>query len=672
MRKLLLSLSLACLASVGVSNAQTVIMSQGFGAPTVAPALPATWSQNSPSASPGWFTSTSAGSTWGSLTGYFNIPSHAQYVVVDDAAHAGNLHDTLKSPVFSLTGYSGVWMNYQYFFYKAINSSSGLAESCFILGSTNGGTTWSVIDSVPGNGFDGTDVWDVAHTSLASLSGANCRIAYVYSDGGGAILGCALDSVQVVVPPADDAALNAIYYNEISAGVSTNGQQLLFQFTNNSGTNVTSIKMYYSLNGGAPVVQTFTGLSVTPYTSSVQAFSTPFSGLVAGTNTLRIGILQVNGASDPDADSVITSSFVLATATAQRNGLIEEFSSSTCNPCHAFNSQWDPLANSLNVNVPATHINELRYQMNWPDWDDDRSYNADGASRQSFYGVNSIPEHFVNGILDQYNWSYPFSSADNTFYTNEINGSDTTKCYFDMSATYTIDTGRKLLNVNVTVTPHFTVTGGTFHVYIAAADKHYQNIDNEWGQLDYYNVERKMFPSGAGSVVTAWTSGTGQTFTFNSQAYTSGNWSLATTTPADTATAYPAMHSNTFWSNPLLGSELVAFVQEDKDGAIMQSIVALPTSATVGVSTLSHVNQMNVFPNPTKDGSTLQFTLEQAGDVNIKVIDYTGKTISMVSEGNMTQGVQKVFIPTTGIVPGNYIVMVTTEGGSNIVRLTVE
>jgi len=304
--------------------------------------------------------------------------------------------------------------------------------------------------------------------------------------------------------------------------------------------------------------------------------------------------------------------------------------------------------------------------MNWPDWNDDRSYNNDGLDRRTFYNCNSIPDHWVNGQPGNANWNYPPDTTMINAYANEMTTSGASAAAMDMTATYTVDTAAKMLNVSVTVTPHFNGTGN-YHVYIAANDKHYQNIDNEWGQLDYYHVMRTMFPNGNGTAVTSWSNGVPQTFTY-SKAYTSTDWTLATSNPGDSS-LYPAQLSNTFWNNPLTGSEVVAFVQADNSMDIMQSVAALPPATAVhNVSTL--VSNVSVYPNPASDYTQIVFDLANPANVNIQIIDAAGRTITNGTH-NMGVGEQKIKISTANYAPGNYNVEIATDNGVVTKRFSV-
>jgi len=660
MKKLLLTLAVACGAFALSSNAQ-VIITQNFDA-AAAPALPAGWVQGS-TGTPGWKTSATSAptSTWGTATGT-TPPAHStQICLVDDwnDSTTTNLHDTLKSPVFSLAGSTSAWANYSYFFFNATRTSTGNTEKAYVIGSTDGGSTWSMLDTLDGWAFN--QVWHTGHTSLASLgTGTNARIAFVYTDGADHLLGLALDSVEVINLTANSAAATALGYNNISNGISANGQSLAFMVMN-TGIPITSLTAKYTINGGAPVTQTFTGLSISPYTSTPLTFTTAMSGAVATSlNTVNVVITAVNSAANMEVDSTESSTFTLASATTQRQGLVEEFSSSTCAPCKAFNQNYDPFCITYNVNATGTNVNVIKYQMNWPSPGTDRSYNNDGLTRRTYYNCNSIPEHFVNGTQSTAS-SSPFVAA--TF-TTEMDNSKLLPSFLDMTVTYNVDTVRKKLGVLLNVTPHFTKSGG-YHVYIAVMDKHYQNTTNTTGQLEYYHVMRKMLPSGSGHPVTSWTDGVAQSFVDTGIAYTNGDWTAGSAT-------YPVQMDNKMWSNPFTGSEVIAFVEEDATKSVMQSIWTLPAGASINVSTLAKVEGIEIFPNPTKGEANLKFNLQENGNVRVSIMDYTGKMISEVANQNMSIGMQNVKIATNGIVPGNYIVLISTESGNRAERLTVE
>ena len=683
MKKTLLGLSIAAsLLSAADVTAQTV-MSQNFEGVTI-PALPAGWVTTGSTATGcvGWKTGSGSETLWASATGV-SMPAHTQYAIIDQykdtvsSPHNDNtyLNDTLKSTVFDISSYTpaNVSLTYDYFFFNATWSSTGQTESSYVLGSSDGGATWHIIDTLWGYGWNGT--WETQHTSLASLSGSNCMIAYTYADGGTSagyashLLGCALDNVLVANYGADSVAITSITYNSSTNGIATNGTPVTFSVMNYGGS-VSSLNMSYVVDALTPVTQNFTGLSIPPFGSATFTFTTPMSGAVAGSNTIKVIIDQVNGLPNTDATDSLSSTFVLANAAYPRCPLVEEFTSSTCPPCMEFAYSFDPLCNALGFDNPTSgsDLNIIKYQMNWPDWNNDASYNSDGNLRRTYYSCNSIPEHFVDGVVDNTGWGYPMTAAQDSAFSSEFTAEKSDSSFISMSASYYVDTNTHTLAVSVSATPSFSKTAA-YHLYVAACDKHYKNYDNEWGMLNYYNVMRQMFPNGSGTAISSFTAGTPVTYSNSSIAYTNVN-SNSCTGLTDTAGLMPHMNSFTFWNNPLLNSELVAWVEQDAGKSIMQSIV-LPAAVPLGVSTLSYVTGIHIFPNPAKDETNLRFNLARAGKVDVKIIGYDGKTISDVTSMDMGTGTQNVLINTAQITPGNYIVLIQTPTGTSAERLTV-
>jgi len=657
MKKALLALSVVCAAFSMNAGAQVVWLQDFEGVAPGLPTTPSAWTQGSTGA-PGWKTQTWNGSAtqsgWGTALGG-TIPNHAGNVaVIDDWNDSGtvsvpisNLHDTLKTHVFSLAGYSNPWFNFTPFFVKATRTATGKTERAYILGSTNGGSTWSVIDSV-----DGTAQWARQHVDLASLaSAANARIGIRYTDATDHLLGLAIDSAEVYNLNTSSAAVTALAYNSSVDGISANGQPVGFNLLNN-GLPITSFRAKFTVNGGAPITQSFTGVTQAPYVTTFYQFTSTIAGAVAGTNTIVVTVDSVNGIANPDSDPSETATFLYASATTNRQGLIEEFSSSTCPPCASFNSTFDPLCVTMAVNTAGTDINVIKYQMNWPSPGNDRSYNSDGSTRRTFYGVSGIPDHFVNGLTSQI-----------SDLATQLTSSKALKSFIDMSVNYTVDTTRNKMGVIVTVTPHFTKSG-SYTVHTVVMDKYYENTTNTTGQLKYYHIMRKCLPSGSGHSVSAWADGVPQTFVDTGIAFTSGNYTLGTS-------SYPTQGDNKFWNNLYAGSEVVCFVQDNATKSVMQSVWSLP-AGLMSVSTLAKVDGISVYPNPTKDAANLKFNLQEEGNVSVSVMDYTGKMLTEVVNENMTAGVKNVNINTKGMAPGNYIIMISANGGNRVERLTVE
>jgi hypothetical protein len=90
-----------------------------------------------------------------------------------------------------------------------------------------------------------------------------------------------------------------------------------------------------------------------------------------------------------------------------------------------------------------------------------------------------------------------------------------------------------------------------------------------------------------------------------------------------------------------------------------------------GINEVVAENSINVYPNPAKDMAYVSFNVTKSTNVNIQVIDATGRVVANVVNENMNAGTHKVDVSTATLAAGVYNVKIQTEAGSRIVRLSV-
>lgn len=101
--------------------------------------------------------------------------------------------------------------------------------------------------------------------------------------------------------------------------------------------------------------------------------------------------------------------------------------------------------------------------------------------------------------------------------------------------------------------------------------------------------------------------------------------------------------------------------------------IAARSGFPLGVSTLSPAttDMISIFPNPAKETATLQFNLNYQSNVQVNVVDITGRVVSNVANTNMGSGQQQIQLSTANLPEGVYNVMIQTDGGVSTQRLTV-
>jgi archaellum component FlaF (FlaF/FlaG flagellin family) len=554
-------------------------------------------------------------------TSLFNTPARADRWLITPSFSVNN-----ANMIMSWTDQEGI---------------SGEVDSVQVWVSPTGGTTAASftqkIYDGPATAYNDAGNFGQKGASLGTYNGQTIRVAFRNNSYDQGTL--RIDNVGTqIMPNSLDGQLNQVTFKKIVAATSSN--PVIITVTNQGATNINAIEASYKVDNGTPVTQVFNNVNLSPLSSTTLTFTTPIANPSVGAHTITTNILQVNAVADPVAsNNQATTNFAVATGTAPRKALIEEYTSSTCAPCASFNQVFDPLILTNNANVPSSNFNVIKYQMNWPTPNNDASYNPDGNSRKSYYGVNAIPDHYTNGKL---------GGAGNQA---EINAAKAEPAYLSLSGSYTIK-GDSLIAV-VTVTPNFTLTGGNYSLFMAATEYSYHNPNNTTGQEYYYHVMRKMLPDGTGLPMTTFTAGTPVTFERKFK-YEIGNVTQG---------------SYKFWWHPYAGN-LVAFVQDNNSKEVLNS-VSIPAQWPTAIKDVpGGIGNIRVYPNPAREGANLDFSLDKATSVNISVIDALGRVLYVTSE-KMSQGTQHVYLPTAKFAAGTYQVNIQSEEGSITERLTV-
>lgn len=631
MKKLLLASSIAVLAFSQSSNAQlaTETFNSGF---------PATWTMvnndnltvNSSMFSAPIPTVLTA-QAW--MTRY-RATGDSVMLTVSAFTPAGTADRWLISPAFTVNNPNMIikWEDW-------CSAGAAYTDNLQIWVSPTAGTTTSSFTTKiydgPATAYDDPTPYQTHGASLAAYNNQTIRIAIrnnTYNQGSVRVDNVGTQNMSAAL----DAAATKVNFSNIVASTSSN--PVTVKVTNMGSSNITSIQASYKLDAGSPITQTFT-VNIAPLGSSTLSFTSPIANPAVGSHTITFNILQVNGGADNvTTNNQATSNFAVATGSVTRNGIIEEFSSSTCAPCASFNATFDPLIQSNNVNVPSSHFNAVKYQMNWPSPGNDVSYNNDGLTRRTYYGVSGIPDHFTNGAQG--------ASGNQT----EIDASKTTPAYVTLGGTYAIKNDSII--ATITMTPNFTLTGVNYKLYLAATEKHYQNSGNTTGQLDYYHVMRKMLPDGNGIAVTSFTAGQTQTFV---QRY---KFTIGTVTQM----------SNIFWSSPYNGN-LIVYLQDVSSKEILQSL-SIPATWSGVNDVTGNIKQVSLYPNPATSGTNLIVNLEKSSKLSVNVIDALGRIVYSAAD-DFGNGEQNIFIPTNNLETGIYNVMVSSEDASQSVKLTV-
>jgi type IX secretion system substrate protein len=290
---------------------------------------------------------------------------------------------------------------------------------------------------------------------------------------------------------------------------------------------------------------------------------------------------------------------VLSIQAGDRLVLVERFTSSTCPPCASNN----PIMDAFLSSVDADRIIGMSYHMNWPAPGNDPMFlynQGDNTARRTFYGINSIPEARMDGlitVLPPYNsaalQSY-FDSRKNILTPLTVVVTET-PVGDSIRITATIYCEVMLVNPNVTL-----------HVAVQEKHIHYASPPGTNGETDFYDVMRKMPPNGNGVTVTLYP---GQTQVAERTVYRDPLWQVSETRPvvylqSGNEIIAAAQKTNNFTLLPITGYKSVAQGQ-NQSATYQMSVPVVAAGYTSPVTLTAQVSPPNAGVTVTFPGGNV-------------------------------------------------------------------
>lgn len=466
------------------------------------------------------------------------------------------------SPTIDLTGVNAVTLRFKH----NINHYDGAYTVGVATRSGNG--AWTSVWSMQGGNTteDKTLIISNSDTGQSDFqfcfyfSGNSFNINYWY-----------IDDVELLATPSLDLAVQSIEVpSYVEAGQSLPIAVKLF----NMGMNdITSFDISYTVDGNT--ISENANVTIQSGSALTYNFATDWT-TVTGNHQIEVNISNINGGNDDvTSNNTLTKDITGASQIVSNFPLFEEFTSSTCSPCANFNS-------SVMGPFLTNHENEfalIKYQMNWPG-SGDSYYTQEGGSRRAYYSVTGVPNLFVGGEK---------ISSTNTAVNNAYNNENAENAYMDMTGEFTMQ--GSVINTSVTITPYIS---GNFVAHVVVIEKETINNASSNGETSFDHVMMKMLPDANGT-----------------------NVALVDGTPTTLSFTYDMASTNV---EELSDLAVVAFIQNDSDKNVMQSVYVPNDSASVDEFIFKNIK---VYPNPTYG----KIYIEAQETVNYSVLDMGGRTI---------------------------------------------
>lgn len=266
--------------------------------------------------------------------------------------------------------------------------------------------------------------------------------------------------------------------------------------------------------------------------------------------------------------------------------LVEEFTSATCGPCAAYNSQvLNPTFEKLGLDIVL-----IKYQMDWPG-NGDKYYTEEGGVRKDYYGVTGVPSMAVNGKVIE----IPGSEARLTSF---LRGEMESKTFFNMVFdTVKMDTTSRQLRLVYSVHTKGVLSAATLQT-VVLEDVTTGNKGSN-GEKEFHHVMMKMMP-GANGVAVSYKADTVYTY------------------------AYTVDMTKTHMEQP--DDLLVACFIQAPDGSIVQAAIQRErekggTTPTQANETVLESETLAFYPNPASE----EVYLKGLENASVEVCDLMGR-----------------------------------------------
>ncbi len=407
-----------------------------------------------------------------------------------------------------------------------------------------------------------------------------------------------------VQPAYDAATLDITTYPYLTLG----SNDITGTIINFGSTTITSLTLNYTINGGAPVTDVVTGVSIAPFSSYSFTHSTPWVSTGTGSYTVECYASNLNGNPDQNtANDVATKTLNILTALVQRTPLFEIFTSSTCPPCFPGNTNFHNIIDTI---PPSQHV-VIKFQQDFPGTGD--PYTTDeGLARRAYYGINSIPRQENDGGWD---------GNSNGFTYQLYSDARAVPAQYMIDGTYSEDTIARTWSATVRYSPLFDALGSILQVGIIEKRTELNVKTNQ--ETEFFNVMKKMLPTEFGTTLQNIPAGTWDSV---SVAYTfNGNYRLPPNGQTNLIN-HAIEHSVEEFSD----LAMTAWIESPSNPKqVYQAANLVKTSAT-GIFTMNQtIDAIDIYPSPATDFTFVEIALNNTEKLKIQLMDASGRTIEV-------------------------------------------
>lgn len=435
-------------------------------------------------------------------------------------------------------------------------------------------------------------------------------------------------------------------YKLMGTNVSVTGE------VHNLGTaTITSFDLYYSVNGGAPVLKSYSGITFTSGNPFYFTHSTPYSiPATSGLYTFKIWATNMNSgnADEVTSNDTITYTMVVLSTLPTKKVLVEEGTGAWCGYC------VDGAVTLQNI------LNSKSNAIGLAIHNGDAMSFTDGNTLNSTYAGG-----YPSGWVDRYLFDgFTTVGQSRSNWTTMANDRLTHVVPASVTINHTYNQSTRVITATVTAN-YYGITSGDQRVNLIIAEDSVSGSGTGYNQANYYNGTPGHPCYQKGNPII------GYQHRHVARHFAGGTWGSNLVIPASTTDggSYSKVYTYTL---PASVNEnrvhLIATVQkyntDIKKRAILNSAeqhLNIPTA--INKNSMSAVSSLAVYPNPFSSVANIDFTLKQNENVNIVVMNILGDVVSSVNLGNLNSGNHYFKFNGEEFPSGIYFISVKTDSG---------
>ncbi|MBL7777076.1 MAG: Omp28-related outer membrane protein [Chitinophagales bacterium] len=537
--------------------------------------------------------------------------------------------------------------NYYTYFSPNTNSTGKLLVS-------NDGTTWNEVYSI-NKGTDNPELVTVDLTPYA----ANQTTVYLRFNFTGSWDGWwAIDDIKLFEPLATDVAVSVL---DLTKYVSLSDQPVKGTLTNNGYNAIGSVDLSYTVNGGAQVTQSFSGLNIQPFSTYNFQFSQKVAMSTAQVYDIVVTSSNPNNTSDANpANDSKNGSVAALSAIPQKNVLIEEFTTAPCQFCTDGAVVIEDIVSSNSFAIPVG------------------IHAGFGTDAMTTTEASALASAFANGAptanIDRvyYKGQEKVGISRNIWETKTIERhTQVTPAKLSGSSTY--DAGTRALSVTVNAT-FFTEATGDFRINCYIVEDSVSGTGSGYNQVNYYNTQSGHPYYGKGNPII------GYQHRHVERTALGGTWGSTGVIPATTVTGTDYTKTYTYtlpagWNANRC--HVVAFVHEyssnyKSNKNEIYNAIEIPFNETVSqtstpavytaiTETGNPLNNVLVYPNPAKDVLYVEYTIAEPATLSFDITNMIGQSVYATSAVELGAGSFRTPMNISSLENGVYFVSVKNE-----------